>query len=161
AGRDAGGGPVTRQVSRVDGFANSRPVLALWFGFSAVCAIALAAVLLLVSRDELRLDLRHDSTRARVLSTYSQSRGPGGAVVRFTAGRRTVDAHVGLSWFGGTPRAGQTITVEYDPGNPTRARRAGTHDLIALGVPGLVVGGIALTGWRRWRGSTRPRPKKR
>lgn len=153
---------MTRQVSRVDGFANSRPVLALWFGFSAVCAIALAAVLLLVSRDELRLDLRHDSATATVLNTYTQSRGSAGAVVRFTAGGRTVEAHIGLSWFGDRPKAGQAIAVDYDPKNPSRARRAGTHDLIAIGIPVLVVGGMALTGWRRWRGgSTRPRRPKR
>lgn len=140
----------------MDGFVNSRPVLALWFGFTAVCAIALAAVLLLVSRDEIRLDLRHDVATATVLSTYTQTRGPGGAVVRFRAGGRTVEVHVGLSWFGRTPRTGQAIGVEYDPKNPSRARRAGTHDLIAVGVPVLVVGGMALAGVRRWRGA-RPR----
>ena len=126
----------------------------------AVTAALLLGGLLLVVRDEVRLDLRHDTAQATVVDTFIQYRGPDGAVVRIPVGGQTVDARVEQPWFGDMPRTGQTIAVEYDPKNPSRARRAGTHDLVAVGVPVLLAGVLGLTGWRRWRGSGPSRPKR-
>jgi hypothetical protein len=119
----------------------------------AVVAALLLGGLLLLVRDEVRLDLRHEDTRATVVDTFIQYRGPDGAVVRFQADGQTVQARVEQPWFGDRPSTGQTIAVEYDPRNPARARRAGTHDLVAVGVPVALAGAFGVVWWRRWRGS--------
>lgn len=118
---------------------------------SVLGVVTFAALLLLIARDEVRLDVRHDTAQARVIRTYSQSRGPGGAVVRFTVDGRPVEADVALSWFGDTPHTGATMAIEYDPSHPARARRAGSHDVVGIVVPLVAIAVFASTGWRPWR----------
>jgi hypothetical protein len=129
----------------------SRVVLTTWFVVSVVGMVAFAAVLLLIVRDEVRLDVHHERARATVVRTFDGGRGPGRALVRFAVAGRPVEAEVGLSWFGDTPRAGAPTAVEYDPGHPTRARRAGSHDVVGIAVPVAAIAVLAVAGWRPWR----------
>ncbi len=100
------------------------------------------AVLVLV-RDEIALDLHNAPATATIREVNNGTRGPGSVRVAFTTGGRSYETWIEQTWFGPHYRDGQPVAIEYDPGDPTRARLAGVHDLISLVV---VVAGVAVAG---------------
>ena len=104
--------------------------LALWGGITVVAALAMVFFLGLAVVDEVTLDLHHKRVEAIVVRT-NWGRWNDTADVRFRPGvAAAIEAKVQLAPFSDDPSAGDRIAIEYDPSDPTRARRAGAHDIL-------------------------------
>jgi hypothetical protein len=110
--------------------------------------------------DEVILDARHHVAEATITKVELR-RSVDFALVEFqdaTGARRT--ARIQLSWWPHDTEAGDGQRVDYDPSHPSRARRHGAHDPLALW-PVVVGLGLATVLGRGKRGTRRQRARRR
>jgi hypothetical protein len=127
---------------------------ALW-----LLGAVLVVLTFIVIRNEVTLDLHHSSTTATVIEVFEGGRGPGGLRVTFVVDARPIETTVEQPWFAPHFAVGQSVAIDYDPDDPTRARLADLHDVVS----GLVFAGVVgATYWAigrfRGRGRHRSRP---
>lgn len=122
---------------------------AVLFGLLLVAALGIQVL------DTVQLDRHHAVTDAVVVSVDPGSRYPDVLHIRYrTAAGQTFTTTVNSPEHGAYS-PGDSFPLEYDPGKPTRIRRAGSHDALALAGLVVVVVVAAGGGWvgvRRRRG---------
>ncbi|MEV4348164.1 hypothetical protein AB0J83_27225 [Actinoplanes sp. NPDC049596] len=131
------------------------------FGFTGLCLLVLCFALVMVSRAEIMLDLRHHIAEGPVVETSTSVRGPGSAEVAFTAGDLQRTAWVEQPWWGTPASVGDRLRIEYSPTHPSVARRVGAHDAVSLAgvIASASLTGLAFEALRR-RAGRRPRRRR-
>ena len=99
----------------------------------AGASLALLALVTFFMVNEVQLDLRGQRATAVVEHVVTGGKGSDVIHIRYRPITTVALVHADFqSLFGKSPRAGQRIEIDYDPGRLTRVREAGTHDPLFL-----------------------------
>jgi hypothetical protein len=92
----------------------------------------LAVILGRLTINEVVLDLRHRVTDATVTRVELRRSVDFADVTFLDATGKARRARIQLSWWPGDVTVGDSQRIDYDPSHPSRARRHGAHDPLAL-----------------------------